>query len=93
MWWKELKLLSVRNPAMTTNTVVTLFTVALAMIAGYLSSQQEEQIMAYVVALPLLAAVVLAAKRLIPTKGAGGWVASFAFVWGVVWTLIHNMHL
>ncbi len=78
---------------MTTNTVVTLFTVALAMVAGYLSSQQEELVMAYIVAVPLLAAVVLASKRLLPTKGAGGWVASFAFVWGVVWTLIHNMHL
>ena len=93
MLWKELKLLSVRNLQMTANTVVTLFTVALAIIAGYLSSQQEVLVVAVAVALPLLAAVVLAAKRLVPTKGAGGWVASFAFVWGVVWTLVHNMHV
>jgi hypothetical protein len=76
---------------MTANVAVTLFTVALALAAGYLSAQQRTLAFALVVGVPLLAAVVLAAKRLVPAATTGGWVASFLFVWALAWTVIHNL--
>ena len=78
---------------MTANTLVTLFTIVLAVIAGYLSSQQTVLVMQVAVAAPLLGASVAAVKHLITEKGPGSWVACFMFIWAVTWIAVHNMYV